>query len=952
MQGRTQLHLLERDRELSELQAVVDAAIAGRGQPAVVEGGADAGKSALTAVASDNAATAGLRVLSARGSELERDFAFGAVRQLYEPALVTASTADRAGLLGGAAGPARWVVLSGGDTEVPSSRANASFAVLHALYWLTVNLALKDPLLIVVDDLHWVDASSLRFFSYLAGRIGDLPVALLVALRPVEPATPAALLDGVRASPGAVTMALGALSPAAVAELVRARIPDADDELCAACHAASAGNPLYLRELLRALTADGGVSASAVRAASVPSLADRVVRRVARVAPEAPALATAMAVLGDGGRLAVAAALAGLSESEAAGLAHELRRIEVLAAEDPFCFVHPLVRRSLYDQLSVTERDDAHAAAAGLLREVGAPAEAIAAHLGAVRPARSAAVATALMKTARRALARGAPDAAIRWFKRTLEEGAPEPPRAVVLAELGFAEVAARDMAAAGHLEAALQLAEDPALRARVSVALVEILVMAGRWEAGRAVAEAAISEFGEADPDIVVEVMAVWAATTYSDSRLVGEFDRGRKRFTDLATGDSWAAHALSAALAAAAATRGDRVADVVPLAERALRDGRLLAERGAGAWASAQVLLALVAIDEHECALGACAELVVQARACGSLTGLLAAVLSRGWVSAKRGELAAAEAELRTVLEMYDPASWASDLGTLLHLLQDAILERPSLDDVAALAETIELEPAFLATFGGAMLLEARGRLRLARGDRARATEDLRVAGATYGALRFGPTVSAGRSALALALPAEERAEASDLVAEELALARATGLARPHGVALRAAGILDGGEDGIERLRESASLLGGSEARLEHARSLVELGAALRRRGRRREARNELTSGMDLAYRCGAPRLVDRARDELHAAGARPRRIASTGVDALTASELRVARLAAESHSNTDIAQELYVSLKTVETHLSHTYSKLGLGGQGARDRLATALRSAAEEARDLRD
>ena len=201
---------------------------------------------------------------------------------------------------------------------------------------------------------------------------------------------------------------------------------------------------------------------------------------------------------------------------------------------------------------------------------------------------------------------------------------------------------------------------------------------------------------------------------------------------------GDSWAAQALSAALAAAAATRGDRVADAVSLAERALRDGRLLAERGAGAWASAQVLCALVAIDEHERALDTCAELTVRARACGSITGLSAAVMARGWMAAKRGELAAAEAELRTVLEMYDLASMAIDLGSLLHLLQDAILERPSLDDVAALAETIELEPAFLATFGGAMLLEARGRLRLARGDLARATEDLRVAGATYGALR----------------------------------------------------------------------------------------------------------------------------------------------------------------------------------------------------------------------
>jgi DNA-binding CsgD family transcriptional regulator len=95
-----------------------------------------------------------------------------------------------------------------------------------------------------------------------------------------------------------------------------------------------------------------------------------------------------------------------------------------------------------------------------------------------------------------------------------------------------------------------------------------------------------------------------------------------------------------------------------------------------------------------------------------------------------------------------------------------------------------------------------------------------------------------------------------------------------------------------------------------------------------------------MDLARRCGAERLVDRAIEELHAAGGRPRRVASTGVASLTASELRVARLAADGHSNPEIAQELYVSLKTVETHLSHVYAKLGLAGQGSRRALAGEL------------
>jgi DNA-binding CsgD family transcriptional regulator len=123
-----------------------------------------------------------------------------------------------------------------------------------------------------------------------------------------------------------------------------------------------------------------------------------------------------------------------------------------------------------------------------------------------------------------------------------------------------------------------------------------------------------------------------------------------------------------------------------------------------------------------------------------------------------------------------------------------------------------------------------------------------------------------------------------------------------------------------------------------LEHARTLVELGAAIRRAGRRREAREPLHAGMELAHVCGAHPLVAHARQELLAAGARPRRIMRTGADALTASERRVAAMAAEGMSNRDIAQALFVTVRTVEVHLTHAYQKLAIA---SRDELATALR-----------
>lgn len=233
--------------------------------------------------------------------------------------------------------------------------------------------------------------------------------------------------------------------------------------------------------------------------------------------------------------------------------------------------------------------------------------------------------------------------------------------------------------------------------------------------------------------------------------------------------------------------------------------------------------------------------------------------------------------------------------------------------------------------------------GRRHAGQRDGARARHSLlvlRAGGSVFDRLGFGPTHDPWHSALALTLPAEQVDEARALVDEERALAESTGLARPRGIVRRAAGLLAGGDDGVEILRESVALLADSPARYEYARSLVELGAALRRSGRRNDAREPLQAGMELGHFCGAERLVARAHDELLASGSRPRRIVRIGFAALTASERRIVRLAAEGRSNPEIAQALYVSLKTVETHLSHAYRKLDLSGPGARQRLPTLV------------
>jgi DNA-binding CsgD family transcriptional regulator len=200
------------------------------------------------------------------------------------------------------------------------------------------------------------------------------------------------------------------------------------------------------------------------------------------------------------------------------------------------------------------------------------------------------------------------------------------------------------------------------------------------------------------------------------------------------------------------------------------------------------------------------------------------------------------------------------------------------------------------------------------------------------------WNPAFIAWRSPAALALLQLGRGdEGGPLVEEELELARTWGAPRALGAALRAAGLIEGGERGLALLEEAVEVLSESPAKLEHAKARTELGAALRRANRRSEAREQLRQGLELATICGAVSLAERAETELLATGARPRRIALSGVESLTPSERRVAEMAAEGPTNREIAQALFVTQRTVEVHLTSIYRKLAIS---SRSQLAAAL------------
>ncbi len=380
--------LLERDAELAAIDALIGAS--GRGRLLAFEGPPGIGKTSLIREARRRGRDQGMTVLAARGSELERTFSFGIVRQLFEPLLTRLPNEDRGEVLAGAAELASPLFEPAVLAAAPA--ADASFAMLHGLYWLTANVAADQPALLAVDDLHWSDPSSLRWLAYLLPRLDGLDLSVVVGLRPAEPGEAPALLGQVVSDPLVTVSRPAPLSAAAAAQLARERLsPAADEAFCALLHEITGGNPLFVSEVLATSAAEdvGPVAANLPRLRELASRAGwrAVSVRLSRLPPEATRLAGAVAILGDGVDPYQAAALADLDEAAASEATADLARVDVLRPQPPFRFVHPLVRRAVYEALTPLERNTAHARASHLLAESGAEPERIAAHLLLVPPA-------------------------------------------------------------------------------------------------------------------------------------------------------------------------------------------------------------------------------------------------------------------------------------------------------------------------------------------------------------------------------------------------------------------------------------------------------------------------------------------------------------------------------------------------------------------------------------
>jgi DNA-binding CsgD family transcriptional regulator len=336
-----------------------------------------------------------------------------------------------------------------------------------------------------------------------------------------------------------------------------------------------------------------------------------------------------------------------------------------------------------------------------------------------------------------------------------------------------------------------------------------------------------------------------------------------------------------------------------------------------------------ALVATERFDEAERLAAEMLATARSRGTIRYYAAGLALRAWSRYRQGRLD----DVRADAELYPEFSKAPVTDAMLagpHM--QALIDAGELDRAVAIANgimTVQLDPGLTAY---QRFHEGLAALRLAQGDPRGALEvTRRVAAWEQGIEQRNGAWVPWRSQAALAHAAlGERDRAASLAREQVELARSFGTPGMLGSALRVLGLVHGSREGVAVLREATETLERGACRLEHGRALIDLGAALRRAGQQAEARERLREGLDIAHRCGATALADDARDELVAAGARPRRSAVRDVDALTPSERRVAAMASEGMSNKEIAQALFVTVNTVETHLRHAYRKLDINSR----------------------
>jgi ATP/maltotriose-dependent transcriptional regulator MalT len=503
-----------------------------------------------------------------------------------------------------------------------------------------------------------------------------------------------------------------------------------------------------------------------------------------------------------------------------------------------------------------------------------------------------------------------------------------------MLIDLGLTEAAAGETTSLQRFEHALLMIDEPTEQADALYSLGQTLYRYGRYEDAAAAFRRGADLFEEKDCQVRRRFQAASMCSEYylppTSRRFASALAAAPAELTPHGPGDRamLAVRALHASLTTPPAPRAAAVAHL------ALSGNTLLTEQTSEGPAVHLAVLPLLYGGELEAAYTQIERVLTDARQRGASLAFAEASLIRALVSYTAGRISDASVDAQAAVDGMK-RGWHALAPTALATLVHCMIERGELDAAARLLDRADNELAPPQALGiNAWVYVARARLKLLQRQTQAAQADIDAAARSlqdYGLIN--PAVLAWRSlAGTIAAASGDTARARALIDSEISLAERFQVAIPLGVALRRRALIEDRQQAVATLTDAVNVLDKSGAAVELARTLTELGTNLRRNGSRIAAREPLGRALDLAHRGGATALAERAREELVATGARPRRRARIGSEALTPTERRIAELAQQGHSNRVIAEFTFVTQNTVAWHLRNVFRKLGVDSREA--------------------
>ncbi|MDQ0935943.1 helix-turn-helix transcriptional regulator [Streptomyces turgidiscabies] len=911
--------MLERDECLDQLTELLDRCAEGTGATGIISGAVGFGKTTLLEAVVARAARRGYMVLGAVGSQEESTIPYAVVEQLFQSAELAGSETDLHAQLQRA--KEEWSHLG---LEAGAAQA------MQAYHGLLVELSVHQPIVLCVDDIQHVDSESLACLLYLIRRCRRNQVTILLTLGPSGPAPCEGVLAELACRPGVVHVRLGAFDAQAMAQLIADRFGQAATEQYApGFYAMSGGNPLLAQALVSDHTARQANPETGYRPVAADLFREASVACTRRSGPNGLRVARGLAVANGAGSPALLAQLVGMEKCDvdsAMKILTESRLIEGLR------FRHPAIRSAVLDNMSATDRSRLHHRAAGLLRSDGAPVIVVAQHLIAAGTVEDDWAPQFLMDAAKQALREDRVSLAGQCLQLA-DSCCPDRSQSHVM-KAHLARIKWRDQpeAAARMMLSLVGPARTGDLPHAVCLKVVHRLLMQGRVADAIEIGGPLFSgHHGETPGDqltLGLNVTRLWLAFTYPGvyKQLAGHVapashqqalspQIGRPRLSAIHT--LWAV--LKRGPDDVLAAEAERVLLHLPAEDDTISSLN-------------SAIAALVYADRLESAAIWCGQLQTAATERRAPTWHTLFTSTRAMIALRRGALRTAVESAEAALRSMSMEAWGVEIGMPL---ATAIEARTAMGDHAASAELVNspVPPGLFETRFGLHYLYARGRHYLATGYYDAALADFILCGEKAQEWDLdSPTLVPWRiGAVEVWLQRGRREHASRLADEHLALVKRA-QRRTFGVALRVQAMTRPPSQQIELLGTAVDMLQSAGDRYELALTLVELCRAHQRQGAAAQARLLVRQAWRMADECGAevlcsslmPKPVSGPQAE------QPRALPPADdmvTNVLSEAELRVCSLAARGHTNREISDKLFVTVSTVEQHLTRAYRKLNI-------------------------